>query len=303
MKRQPTGKRLELTPRDLAIFELLERYLYLRSTFIYAFVGGASETRFKERLGDLYHEGGFLDRPKAQWQFANARYMPVVYEATDKARQVLLEYGCIKGGRSEAVVRGDRQFAHTLMACEVLSSIEWAARSDPNLRFISSQEILAKAREATRICPYPFRILCHQSGCVTFVVPDGLFGLEYINDGKKSYRFFALEVDRAMMPVVRANRDQTSYLAKLMAYQEMLAHETHKTHLGLPNFMVLTVTTTERHKDNIMRAFMRETGGSTAFLFRAKMETLSGGVSRPDSSMLLEARARLGCPPQRISNR
>ena len=86
MKRTSTGKRIELTERDLAIFALLERYRYLRSTFIHAFAGGASETRFKERLGDLYHEGGYLDRPKAQWQFADARYMPVVYEATDKAR-------------------------------------------------------------------------------------------------------------------------------------------------------------------------------------------------------------------------
>src|ERR1700743_3862316 len=79
MRRTRTGKRIELTARDVEIFKLLSRYRYLRSTYIHAFVGGASETRFKERLGDLFHEG-FLDRPEAQWEFADARCMPAVYE-------------------------------------------------------------------------------------------------------------------------------------------------------------------------------------------------------------------------------
>ena len=162
MRRIPTGKRIELTARDLEIFKLLERYRYLRSTFIHAFVGGASETRFKERLGHLYHEGGYLDRPQQQWQFANSRYMPVVYENTDAARQVLRHCGLLDDGLGLALVRNgtgaNRQFAHTLMICEILASIELGVRADPNLRFISWQEILAKAPESTRNSPHPFRI-------------------------------------------------------------------------------------------------------------------------------------------------
>ena len=269
MKRTSTGKRIELTTRDLAIFELLERYRYLRSTFIHAFVGGASETRFKERLGDLYHEGGYLDRPKEQWQFANARYMPVVYECTDRSRRVLVECGRAEEERSrESGTGGQRQFAHTLVTCEVLASIELAANTDPNLRFISAREILTKAPERTRNSSNPFRIPCGRSFDTTCVIPDGLFGLQYLRDGKKSYRFFALEVDRATMPVVRSRKDQTSYLAKLLAYRDALANETYKTHLGLPNLLVLTVTTTVQHKENIMRAFMMNTGGSAGFLFK-----------------------------------
>ena len=303
MKRTPTGKRLELTERDLVIFELLERYRYLRSTFIHAFVGGASETRFKERLGDLYHEGGYLDRPKEQWQFANARYMPVIYETTEKARRVLSEYGSPDGGHGEAMARGHRQFAHTLMACEVLASIELAAIADPNLRYISSQEILAKAPEATRNSLHPFRIPCHQSGAVTFIVPDGLFGLEYLSDGKKSYRFFALEVDRATMPVTRTNRDQTSYLAKLLAYRQVLAHQTYKAHLGLPNFFVLTATISEQHQQSTMSALQNETGGSTAFLFKVlRQRGALCEMSKPDLSIPRGPWERVGHPPQRIAN-
>src|SRR6266481_4369983 len=88
MQRTRTGKRIELTTRDVEIFKLLCKYRYLRSTYIHAFVGGASETRFKERLGNLFHEG-YLDRPTQQWDFANARHIPVVHESGRAGIQAL----------------------------------------------------------------------------------------------------------------------------------------------------------------------------------------------------------------------
>lgn len=303
MKRERTGKRIELTPRDLAIFELLERYRYLRSTYIHAFVGGASETRFKERLGDLYHEGGYLDRPKEQWQFAKSAYMPVVYENTSAARRVLSERSGdgLSGASNRYGTGANRQFAHTLMICEIVASIEIAATADPNLRFIPWHEIFAKAPAATRNSPHPLRIPCQGTVGADFVVPDALFGLEYRAGEKKSYRFFALEADRATMPVIRANCDQTSYLAKLIAYREVLASEAYRAHLGLPNLLVLTVTTSERHKAGIMSALFDVTGGSTAFLFKSVEGNPPGGMSRAEPSVLLEPWERAGYPPQRIS--
>jgi hypothetical protein len=67
MRRIRSGKRIEVTMRDLELFKLLYRYQYLRSDFLYAFLGGESETHFKERLGDLYHDGRFINRPEQQW--------------------------------------------------------------------------------------------------------------------------------------------------------------------------------------------------------------------------------------------
>lgn len=303
MKRERSGKRIELTPRDLAIFDLLERYRYLRSTYLHAFVGGASETRFKERLGDLYHEGGYLDRPREQWQFAKSGYMPVVYETTDAARRVLSEQ--TGDHRDNTTARygasGNRQFAHTLMICEIVASIELAAAADPNLRFIPWREILTKAPEATRNSPYPLRIPCRRGAGTDFVVPDALFGLEYTVDGKKSYRFFVLEADRMTMPVIRIARDRTSYLGKLMAYRELLASEAHKSHLGLPNLLVLTVTTSERHKESIISALSEATGGSTAFLFKSVECDASVTLTRADSTILTAPWERVGHQPHNIS--
>jgi hypothetical protein len=150
MKRTRSGKRLELTLRDIAIFNLLRQYRYLRSTYIHAFVGGASVTRFKERLGDLFHEG-YLDRPEAQWEFAGARHQPAVYEIGAGAIRALREVGQFsEERRTFSSGNGHRQFLHSLMISELLASLDLAVRANPNLRLIGWQEILERAPEAAR---------------------------------------------------------------------------------------------------------------------------------------------------------
>lgn len=283
MRRISSGKRIELTERDIELFKLLNRYHFLRSNFLYAFLGGSSETRFKERLGHLYHDGRYINRPEQQWQFANSRHMPVVYELDDRGEQVLRERGLthsdsplFKKGRMGAY----RQFAHELMICDCMASVELGVRQDPSLRFISRQEIIAKAPESTRKLDNPFAIPVSISH--TFprtvavqradikIVPDGLFGLEYTREGSKAYRFFALEADRNTQPVIRSGLHHTSYLRKVLAYRQLSVQGIHKSHLGLPNLFVLTVTTNESHMTNIMSLVkeLAAEGKSRLFLFK-----------------------------------
>jgi hypothetical protein len=262
MKRSATGKRIELSPRDLAIFALLERYRYLRSTYIHAFVGGASQTRLKERLGDLYHEGRYLARPAQQWEFAGSRYAPAIYENDAAAIRVLREHG---GALSSEGRPAGGQFGHTLMVCEILASIELGTRRNSNLRFVPWQEILAKAPEQTRKCSHPLRIPVGDA----YVVPDGLFGLEYTVDGKKSYRFFAVEADRATMPVRRSAAGQNSYSQKFARYRDVLQTQRHKTHLGIPNLLVLNVTVNTTHMQTMMKQLEGLPSGNAHFLFMA----------------------------------
>ncbi|MBX3490334.1 replication-relaxation family protein [Parvibaculum sp.] len=277
MKRQKTDKRLALTARDLAIFELLERYRYLRSTFIHAFVGGASETRFKERLGDLYHEGGYLNRPEQQWETAHSRYLPAIYENSNRAREVLAAHGKLAEPCPHMPygAGAGRQFVHSLMICEVLAAIELATVSDPNLRFIAWPEILAKAPKATRNDAHPMRLPVSARLDKTivlsreYVVPDGLFGLEYRMTGERSYRFFALEIDRGTMPIHRSNALQSSFSAKLRAYRDIAERDVHKSRLGIPNLLILTVTSSETRKDNMMSTLSNEAGRGAMFLFKA----------------------------------
>ncbi len=313
MHRISSGKRIELTERDIELFKLLNRYHFLRSNFLYAFLGGNSETRFKERLGHLYHDGRYINRPEQQWQFANSRYMPVVHELDDRGEQVLRERGLIhsdsplfKKGRMGAY----RQFAHELMICDCMASVELGVRQDQSLRFISWQEIIAKSPESTRKLDNPFAIPVSVSH--TFprtgvaqradikIVPDGLFGLEYTRDGSRAYRFFALEADRNTQPVTRSDLRQTSYLRKILAYRQISAQNIHKSHLGLPNLFVLTVTTNESHMTNIM-SLVRELaheGKSRMFLFKT-MSSLGNFEKAPEPTahLLTDPWQRVGVEP------
>ena len=316
MRRISSGKRIELTERDIELFKLLNRYHFLRSNFLHAFLGGNSETRFKERLGHLYHDGRYINRPEQQWQFANCRYMPVIYELDDRGEQVLRERGLIhcdspllKKGRMGAY----RQFAHQVMICDCMASIELGVGQDPSLRFISWQEIVAKAPESTRKLNNPFAIpvsISHtfpRTGAMQRadikVVPDGLFGLEYTRDGSKAYRFFALEADRNTQPVIRSDLQQTSYLRKILAYRQLSAQSICKSHLGLPNLLVLTVTTNEPHMAHIMslvRELVNE-GKSKLFLFKT-MSSVGDfrKAPEPTAHLLTDPWRRVGCEAFRI---
>jgi hypothetical protein len=290
MRRTSSGKRLELTVRDLEIFKHLERYRYLRSTYIHAFVGGASQTRFKERLGDLFHEG-YLDRPARQWDYAEGRHSPTVHEAGAGSERILRQAGIEVGARYDFLAKTPHwQFQHALMICELLASLDLGVRANPSLRFIGWPEILERAPEATGASGTPFRVPL-RSG--SYLVPDGLFGLEY-GGAKKSYRFFALEADRGTMPIARSDSSQTSYLGKLAAYREIVAQGVHKTHWGLPNLLVVTVTNSAARLAEIMRRLQDQACNSPAFLFKATGEF---GLTAPAPQLLLEPWQRAGLPP------
>ena len=237
-----------LIERDIELFRWLARYRYLRSTYLHVFAGGASETRFKERLGDLFHEG-YLDRPARQWEFAEARHMPAVHELGERGRRVLGELGNEAGERTYLAQGAHRQFTHANMICECLASIELAARARSNLRFISWAEIAAKLPPETARSAMPFK-LSLASGAV---IPDALFGLEYQTEGRKAYRFFALEADRGTMPVSRTRDGQTSYIGKLALYREAIDKQLHRSHWGIPNLFVLTITTDADRLVDILR--------------------------------------------------
>jgi hypothetical protein len=279
MSRHATDKRIQLTDRDFEILRLLNRYRYLRSSHFHLLAGGKSKRRFVERLGHLYHEGGYVDRPAQQWQAINARYMPAVYELGASGESLLLERGLLDTN-SPLLHRGRGngfQFHHELMICDIIASIEIGIRKNPKLRFISWQEIIAKAPAATQRSGNPFEVpvsIHHvfagrKQTSDKPLIPDALFGIEYTEGSEKSYRFFALEADRKSEPVVRTNLNATSYLRKLLQYREIIARRTYKTHWGLPNLLVLTVTTHEQHMKNIVALADELAGGkgSTFLLF------------------------------------
>lgn len=285
MTRSRTGKRLMLTDRDIELFRWLARYRYLRSTYLHAFAGGASATRFKERLGDLFHEG-YLDRPARQWEFAEARHMPAIHELGERGRRVLAELGGEAGERTYLAPSAHRQFAHANMICECLASIEFATRARSNLRFIPWAEIVTKLPPATAHSVMPFKLPL-ASGAV---IPDALFGLEYRTDGRKTYRFFALEADRGTMPVSRTRDGQTSYIGKLALYRQVIDAQLHRSHWGIPNLFVLTITADADRLADVLRKLG---GEHPLFLMKA---VVPRALTGPATELLTKLWQRPGLP-------
>lgn len=319
MRRVATNKRLQITERDVEIFRLLSGYRYLRSSHLQALIGGKSQKRFVERLGHLYHEGNYINRPAQQWQAINARYMPAVYELGDAGERLLIEQGVLDEHRSPLLRKGRhgavRQYHHELMICDILVSIEIGVRASQTLRFISWQEILAspKMPEATRAAMNPFAIpvsvtyTCPRTKTTDRsdkpLIPDALFGIEYSSDGRKSYRFFAIEADRNSEPIFRGNLHQTSYLRKILQYRETAARKAYLTHFGLPNLLVLNVTTNEQHMRNIVQFVgeVTEGKGCTYLLFKTMPSLASLEKAPPPTPYILTAPwQRAGHPDFRI---
>ena len=222
--------------------------------------------------------------------------MPTVYESGTGSVQALRAFGTDLGEACTFLAdTAHRQFLHSLMICEALASLDLGMRTDPHLRLSSGwPEILGRAPETTRSSPTPFRLAVPSGG---YVVPDGVFGIEYRSDGRKAYRFFALEADRGTMPVLRSNPNQTSYVRKVAAYREVIAHQIHKKHWGIPNLLVLTLTTGEARMTDMLERLEGQAENSATFLFKAIRDDR---LQKPMPQLLTEPWQRAGLPSFRI---
>jgi len=226
--------------------------------------------------------------------------MPAVHELGTRGRRALAEHDAMDVEPvTHLAETAHRQFAHSLMICEVLATLELAVRRDGASRFIAWPEILAKAPLATRTSAHPFRLAAGAPGQSAadrgrFLVPDGLFGLEYCHGDARSYRFFALETDRGTMPLSRTTEMQSSCVNKLLNYRNAIASGAHRLHWGVPNLLVLTVTTSEQRRTSIMAALDRLPVRSAFLLFATWTQRDSSSRFSADTTLPLQSWCRMG---------
>lgn len=250
-KRTPTGKRIVLTNRDIEIMRWLYRYRYLRVAQLVAFLKPKSEKRFVERLGDLFHETGLVDRPKAQWRCFDPRCTPLIYEVSAKGIDCLSARDQLPL-RATTLSRRKRpgttpQFKHAMMIVDALSTIELETIEKPGVRFVCVDEILNRSPERTRMAKNPLAVPVTitpssqfptlRSKWQTHIIPDALFGIEYLIDGEKLYRFWALECENTT-PKNRKTSRQSSTLRKEAAYEELINSRQYRSHWGIPNLKI-----------------------------------------------------------------
>lgn len=270
-RRHPLGKRLAFTARDLRILQWLYRYRYLDTYSLVALCKPKSEKRFIERLGDLYHETGWIERPAQQWQHGWAFQKTCIYSlsksgAEHLARNAVLPLSACYSSHGVGGRTGPQaQFDHAFATCQFLASqeaetlrvapVSWEGCSPNSTRFVPIEEILnkrqAKYGEASPSLAFPVQLPRTRNapnGPTSFsVVPDGLFGLEYRHtDGKHTYRFMALEMERTS-PLKRRTLAKSSTFKKLLAYQAALHSRSYQSALGIPNLFPVFVGQDQEH--------------------------------------------------------
>jgi hypothetical protein len=262
-----------LTSRDLEILRVVHRHRLLRSTHLTALLGGSRQTTLR-RLQLLFHHG-YLDRPPMQLDWYTRGSEPLVYALGNRGAEILEAEGVVRprGVRWDTKNRNlSRRFLHhTLAVAEVMVAFEVACRSREGVRFIPPEEVLAGVPPETRRLPFRWQVeVRHEEKSYRLgIEPDRVFGLHFEGAPEnRRHAFFFLEADQGTMPVMRKGLAQTSFLRKLLAYQETWRQGLHRTHLGIPNFRVLTVTASqERVKHFVAVCHPLVGSGSRIFLF------------------------------------
>jgi|SRR5579863_6162246 len=271
---------IKLTPRDLLILRAVQRHRLLRSTHLIALLDASRQMTLR-RLQLLFHHG-YLDRPAAQLDWYAKGSEPLVYALGNRGAAVLAAEG-ERGGalRWDKNRNVSRQFLrHTLAVAEVMVAFEVACRKQEGVEFIRPEEVLAAAPQATRRLRLPFRwqVEVQEGGTLhrLGVEPDRVFGLRFASEPEhRRNAYFFLEADRGTMPVTRNGLAQTSFRRKLLGYRETWRQGLHRRHLGIPNFRVLTVTTSEERMRHLVAA-CRSLEGGRLFLFTDR-ESLGRG--------------------------
>lgn len=299
---------IQITARDLDYLQLVFENGPTRANLIHALVApGVSQAVTTRRLNRLYRAPRpLLERPAQQRESYNANYSFLVYDLSAAGEQLLAERGRIseEDRAWRASLRRSRylNFWHDVLLGEILGSVRLGVRGNPALRFISWPDILRKAPHTTRAAKAPFTMRfpmqspAFKRELEARVTPDAVFGLEYIKDGKSSYRFFAVEADRATEPIRRSDLYGSSYHKKIEQYRELVKREVHRSHLGVPNLLVLTVTTSERHRDNLVAFVEERHGASKLLLFKHAVESLEQSLP-PTGHILTTPWLRPGCDP------
>ena len=81
------------------------------------------------------------------------------------------------------------------------------------------------------------------------------------------------------MPVARKGLAQTSFLRKLVCYQETWRRGLHRSHLGISNFRVLTVTASRERVEHLVEACRSLGAAGRVYLSSRTRERLAAETS------------------------
>lgn len=302
--RTSTKRELIIGPRDMEIFQLLQRYRYLRASQLRALLPddlrGRSEKRFRERLGTLYHER-YLARPSQQMARFDFYYAESIYALDERGETYLRTHG-LDGPfphlAAKARAGAHKQFIHSMMVVDTLVAIEVGVRAETGLRFLNWQDVLAKMPAATQNLSNPFQfprvgVSYTMPGTNKTLrgdislIPDAVFAIEYPT-GFVLYLLEAEHKDCASRTTLRGN----SFLRKALGYRELRQSGLFKQHFGTNSIVVLTVAPSTARVQSLLSIINDISGGTGSPMFAFQTVTAFGPTheTAPQGQHLSELR-------------
>ena len=208
---------------DLEQWAAISRHGPLPISYLAYFGGRKSNANLQRRYTRFYHHG-WLTRPPRQYASFHARYSPLVYDLSPKAKGELGASACSHPPSRTA------PFVHQLMQACFTASLELAYGA----AFLSREKIIEAKTLAIDV----------EGGKV---IPDDVFAIK-LQDNKK--RFFLLEIDRNTESIERSTGSYNTWKKKVADYDKAMAGALKRA-WGIPRATVLVITTNETHAANI----------------------------------------------------
>lgn len=253
-----------ITDREVAILRHLAEHRVLDSDHLTELLAPFSDQTTRRRLSLLYH-AEFVWRPREHLKYrTSAGSPPMAYELHRRGVELLLSperFGVpreLVASVPEHTLRWvakkrdvtTKFLEHSLLVADVMVALERACARRGDVRLIRPSEILEEVvPEAHRALDRPFYwrtgVVWNGRRETIGIVPDKVFGLEFVNDPPPNRVWFFLEADKGtetVLPVQGLKR--SSFLQKAAAYYATWQQKLHTDRFGFKNFRVLTVTTT-----------------------------------------------------------
>jgi len=235
MQAQSTGKRIRLTDRDLLWMQKIHEHGPLSTSELLAFSneGRQNKGRAQNRLTDLFNEDNnalgspYLHRPPQQFQTIDARYNELIYTLTKAGEAALREAEFW----SDWVHKAGGPFWHQRMVAEITAGIEIEALKRTDVNYIQGWRVLERAQTKLRY-PVTFKDPGTGKTLTRDLIPDQIFGIEYLTDDGPRYRFYLVEAERGTNPKT-SKQDRKSTERMEAMYEAYVGGAEYRQHLKL----------------------------------------------------------------------
>lgn len=288
------GKRLEPGEADYLILEWLDDHGPMPTRYLYEAAKHLRQnyTFHQKRLEKLHsrhntpHGGPYLYRPGGQKHVYRADRQDITHDLTPIGKEaVFARTGMLYPKRIDPM-------HHRFMNACCTASIRLAAQ-EAGLEYVRLKDILGRhtCPQETREAKNPLALKTAKG----VLIPDDLFGLAYPGEKKRTFRFLAVEDDRATETLDLIEQ-------KFECYLDAMRKHLYEGHWGIPNLMVLVITTRNLRKQNMLDLLEELTAKDPElrelFLFKVRPEFAEEWLTPPVmKDLLMEPWERAGLEP------